>query len=518
MTFRNSGRQPPIAVTIDMHTAATVAPPRPLLRLPRIFLFTKKLHYPGNYLQRHAFCPGPSRPGSGGEQIECHCLTIFYLWVVVYQGVFGNGTAPGSLDAYVTFPKSAQVVFLQADRIVVGCRFDVLVSSVVFFGVLWCWPAAAIAQHSSHPTHPPMSDTLLFLRIERDAATGIPAKDVPLVLTSAEAEKELNQSVEWAEGEPPLRLIRYLPHGTLEQTALPADGESARPAVELVIEGPTQSVRRWLLADDPARNRLTSYIGTWRFISTGDRQGRDDLLRQFETEFEREPQLLVSRPSGDPEHRLPLRIDTRQAIEELGSTVRVLRFFPDYSLDREKSGGGEGPVNRSQQRRNPAVLVEIAKDGRTEQRWVFAKFPRFGPKEGDQLPIRIVLDCPVESSGTTPDFVLVSMAGKELERWARYSGRTTSSPLALRESVEISGSQYTFQVVNFLAAALLSEDYKSAESGTGVSALQVEVPDRSGGSSRIWLALGESKTTVGSAGAISLLFHAKSADSRGGHP
>ena len=133
----------------------------------------------------------------------------------------------------------------------------------------------------NHTYHPPMSDQEHFVRVETGGEHSPKVTEAAIKLPSTLEETELDQVITLPPGIPQLRLRRYLPRAVLEQTVTELDAAGGEPAVELIVTGPTQAIRRWLVAGDPARNRLISLIGTWRYLSADDKSHRDGLFQQF---------------------------------------------------------------------------------------------------------------------------------------------------------------------------------------------------------------------------------------------
>jgi hypothetical protein len=153
--------------------------------------------------------------------------------------------------------------------------------------------------------------------------------------------------------------------------------------------------------------------------------------------------------------------------------------------------------------------VEIERDGVTEARWVFAKFPGFQSREGERLPYQVALDCPAESANDVPDFVLVTIGRQTNEVWQRDAGGTTSRPLVQDDAIAISRSQYRFRVTNFVPNARMVEEYRSVEKGKGGPALAIEYSDATGTPATLWLELGHNRTVATPAGSMIVSFEAK---------
>lgn len=61
----------------------------------------------------------------------------------------------------------------------------------------------------------------------------------------------------------------------------------------------------------------------------------------------------------------------RYHLNPLAADVRVLALYPDFTIDEN------GPRSRSDRPVNPAVQVEIVKNGHASTRWLFARHPDF---------------------------------------------------------------------------------------------------------------------------------------------
>lgn len=369
------------------------------------------------------------------------------------------------------------------------------------------WPTARIlAQHPTHTAHPVMQGERLYVHCQLLNQSHPSSVVTPLAIKSPLVEERPNQLIELPAGAPPIRVLQFLPNASMKQNVVPTANGDGRPAVEISIEGPTQSYRRWLVADDPERNRLTSYIGSWRFMSVADRAERDELLKQFETEFTRDPMLIIARADGSGGHSLVAKVDTVQNLEDLNCKVRVRKFYPDYAMDRTTLI----PTNQSDRRRNPAVMLDIEHDGVTEARWIFAKFPGFQSQEGERLPYQVTLDCPAQTESDISDFVLVTVDRQTNEVWQRDGGTTTNRPLAVDDAIAIPHSPYHFQVTSFIPKARMTEEYQSIEKGKGGPALEIEYSDAAGSPTKLWLELGQNRNIDTPSGSIMVSFTAQS--------
>ncbi|MFH0981945.1 MAG: hypothetical protein V2A79_10430 [Planctomycetota bacterium] len=238
------------------------------------------------------------------------------------------------------------------------------------------------------------------------------------------------------------------------------------------------------------------------------------MFEQFKEELKREPKLRVGRAGGSIIREVSARAGEIFDLADLDCQIRVREFYPHFAMD-EKT---KQPTNQSDKRLNPAVKVELEADGKTEERWVFGKFPDFKMGEGDTLPFRITLDCPTETQSTAPDFVLITVGRSAHEVWSRYEGVVESKSLLLDQKVKVVPSPYTFQVARFVPAGRLVETYVPTEGKGGAPALQLEVLNDQGRSTSVWVGLNQPRVISTPAGPLTITFAARQASGQGAGP
>jgi hypothetical protein len=326
--------------------------------------------------------------------------------------------------------------------------------------------------------------------------------EVPVKLAMPMVPAELDQTVKLPSPLKPIQLTHYLPRAKLEQNVVPGTGPDVRPAVRLVITGPKQDYDLWLIADDPQRNRLISLIGTWRYMAVANPQERDELYRQFEEEFTRVPTLQIGPADGDHRHEVPATVGTVRELSDLHCVVTVQEFFPHFSYNRETNK----PMNRSDKRINPAALIVLTSGDKKEERWVFSRFPQFETSAGESLPLKVTLECPTAKKSPTPDYAVVTVGGRSNEIWERYDGKTTAHPIALDTPIDVSASQYTFRLANFIPAGRLTEKYRPHDGTGGVTALQIASTDAAGKAATTWLEAGKQQSLSTEGGRVVVWF------------
>ena len=356
-------------------------------------------------------------------------------------------------------------------------------------GVLLCLiePAAGCSRQQRHPK---VGSQTLHVRCEFQWEGQDQSVETDLELASEMTLEELDQQIELPGGRSPLRLLKYVPLGEFEQSVVPDESAAGQPAVKVMIEGPKLSHQRWMIADNPLRNRMNSLIGSWQLLQVADQDARDELFARFQSEPLRSPRVLV-RQGQSKLHELPAVEGEDQELEELGCSVRILKFYPHYGIDPIT----RQPANLSEHRRNPAVLLEIHQGTQTEERWVYARPSAQEPVHRELLPYKLTLDCPIEQANSTPSFVILTVGRERIEIWTRYDQAVTWTELELAEVLAIPGSQYSFHISHFVPSGRLIETYLPTDNWKqGKTALQVEFTDPVGTQVTRWLVLDQKQT------------------------
>jgi hypothetical protein len=378
--------------------------------------------------------------------------------------------------------------------------------------VLDAW-SVVLAQPPGHRSHAPRSDQELYLSCRIDADEEPIVIEVLLELPMSTTPSRLDQVIELSAPLAPIRVVQYFPRAVCEQSFVSDEGEGTNPGIEVSIDGLTQSLKQWLVANDVERNRLTSLIGNWRYMVVADRGQRDELFAQFENELAREPTLLISRTDEGGSRELPVKPGAVRVLDDLGCKIHVRRYHPHFAIDPQTNK----PVNLSDKRVNPAVLVEIEHDNQKEERWVFAKFPDFRADTADGLPFRVTLESPPETRSDTPDFALVTVGRAGHELWRHEGGKNTSKRIGLNELVEVPGSRYTFHIARFVSSGRLVEKYVPTDGKQGLAVLQIETTDLKGAPTAIWLERGKRRVVPTVKGPMTIAFGPRRPEALGGH-
>ncbi len=369
--------------------------------------------------------------------------------------------------------------------------------------------AQAVGQ-PPHVAHRPAPPIQYVLRVQAAGDTGSLTREHVLDLSPSMEPVVLDATVEMPAPWPSPRITRYLSQAVLNQLVVPAEDGKGGPALLLAIEGPKQSYERWLLADDATRNRLVSLIGFWRYMAVADAAQRDELFRQFKSEGGEQPLLTVRR--ADLRADVPLKIGDAQEVAAPKCTVKIVEFFPHLVLDPTS----RRPVNMSNEPVNPAVRVELKAEGEKDERWVFARHPEMNTG-GKTLPqFALSFSYPSQRRATTPDFVLVSVAGAPPELFQRVGDTIETPRPAPDQKITIPESNYTFRIARFIPHARLHEEYEMSLAADARPALRLEIPGAQ--PTPVWIELGKKRVITTAGGALTVEFNRIDAAARGGHP
>jgi len=107
--------------------------------------------------------------------------------------------------------------------------------------------------------------------------------------------------------------------------------------------------------------------------------------------------LLVAWPEKRLKATLPIKIGVEQVFDEF--KITILKYVPDFVIDMDT----KEVTSRSNEPRNPAILVAVVGPTYSNHRWLFAKFPDFTMHAPDGQPSG---PCPLQmvyhDDGATP--------------------------------------------------------------------------------------------------------------------
>lgn len=295
-----------------------------------------------------------------------------------------------------------------------------------------------------------------------------------------------------AMGDVRIRVDRYLPDTVIRETVT-GDAAQGRPAAQVTLTDDETSESVWLFSDQPAA--LGPVTAAYRLFES-DEQFAAFVQHQ---EPERPESIGTLRLSIDSkEHEIPVEECMKMATEvgETGVTARVLRFLPHATV-----GADNKLVNASPRPKNPAIEVELTKDGVTEKRVAFARFPDFGSMHAKNQPmdIKVVFVFSEPHAHHTPIEILSSPTGALHVRFASEGTSAVPQEIRLGDAIETPWPGKRLAVLQVLDRARRSQSVMPADPvrETRIPAVHVSVAT-SGATEELWVRTGKiARVTLG---------------------
>jgi hypothetical protein len=248
-----------------------------------------------------------------------------------------------------------------------------------------------------------------------------------------------------------IRLQDYVPDLKWETNAVRHPGGEI--AAELSIEGTNLKQNIWLCSGDPARQSISSRIGTVAIRRFHNTKSVEKLMRGL-THSKAVGILSVRPDDGSQPFEFVAKIEETIRIPNTKYKVTILNYLPHYSIDKET----KKVVNQSEKPVNPAVKVAIADGKKTYERWLWAKFPATPHKEEIELPLRMrFIDFDLQeapgkyilavASGTKPWLLMSKKGKKRVER------------AAIGRPYPFADKEYSFSIEKIIDGAIVKTDW-----------------------------------------------------------
>jgi hypothetical protein len=292
---------------------------------------------------------------------------------------------------------------------------------------------------------------------------------------------------EEGEDRPGIRIVDYIRDG-FASAGLGVGGEGDKPGVRFLVTGARLRAHQWLIGDSPRFGRRDVGPVDVEFVIA---RSREMFERRSATEDSSGITLLVPRKDGGATVRISLPASVGKEIPlgpDLIAKVEKL-------LLRARVVNGE-LTNVPRADLNPAVIVEIASNGRTETHTVFSKYPDFdgvhGRDEGESLVGRLRLDAP--SLASKPLVAIILGPDQQLHvQLSTAVGRDPAVPVPVGQSVALGDLGLALEVESLLESARPEITVHASSEGreTGDAFIRLEA-SRGGRSESHWLPLGSS--------------------------
>lgn len=249
-----------------------------------------------------------------------------------------------------------------------------------------------------------------------------------------------------------IRIEQYLPNLGWETTAVEHPGGGT--VAKLTVKGRDLAQDLWLSSASPARQSMTSRVGSIAIVEFKNAKTADKLVRDL-TDRKAVGVLSIWPPGADA----PLECVARPggSVRVPGSRFRLKigEYVPHYSIDlqtREVVSASDKPVN-------PAVRITGDDGTQTLEQWVWAKFPS-SPHDDAEIPLRMrFAECDLESA-PGKKFLIVAPDSK---RWLLYSqrGRKRAEKASLGKSYPLADTAYSLKIEEIVDGAIVKTEWKN---------------------------------------------------------
>ncbi|MHC4203931.1 MAG: hypothetical protein ACYSTT_04725 [Planctomycetota bacterium] len=248
-----------------------------------------------------------------------------------------------------------------------------------------------------------------------------------------------------------IRLQDYVPDLKWETNAVRHPGGEI--AAKLSIEGTNLKQDIWLCSGDPARQSISSRIGTVAIRRFHNTKSVEKLMRGL-THSKAVGILSVRPDDGSQPFEFVAKIEETIRIPNTKYKVTILNYLPHYSIDKET----KKVVNQSEKPVNPAVKVAIADGKKTYERWLWAKFPATPHKEEIELPLRMRFT-DFDLHEATGKYILAVASGTKPWLLMSKKGKKRVERAAIGRPYPFADKEYSFSIEKIIDGAIVKTDW-----------------------------------------------------------
>ena len=250
-----------------------------------------------------------------------------------------------------------------------------------------------------------------------------------------------------------IRLEDYVPDLKWETNAVKHPGGGI--AAKLLIEGTNLKQDIWLSSGDPARQSISSRIGTVTIRRLYNTNRIETLMRGL-THSGAVGILSIWHDDGSKPIECVAKISETIRIPRSNYKVNIVEYMPHYSVDTET----KKVVNQSQKPVNPAVKIAFDDGKKTYERWLWAKFPTTPHKEETELPLRMRFT-DFDLHEATGKYILAAASGTKPWLLTSNKGKKRAERAVLGRSYPFAYMEYSFSIEKIIDEAIVRTDWKN---------------------------------------------------------
>ena len=272
----------------------------------------------------------------------------------------------------------------------------------------------------------------------------------PLTVSDEDKAQKLNAVLPIKDLPIEIRLEDYVPDLKWETNAIkhPNGGIAAK----LLLNGTNLKQDIWLSSGDPARQSISSSIGSVTIRRLHDVNNAEKLMRGLT--HSRAVGILSILPEDDSSpFECVAKIAETIRIPRSKYKVTILKYLPHYSVDIET----KKVVNQSDKPVNPAVKIAFNDGKKTYERWLWTKFPATPHKETD-LPLQLRFT-DFDLRGAKDKHIIVVATGTKPWLLLSKKGGKRAEKAILGRSYSFADMQYSFSIENIVDGAIIKTDW-----------------------------------------------------------
>jgi len=248
-----------------------------------------------------------------------------------------------------------------------------------------------------------------------------------------------------------IRLEDYIPDLKWETNAVkhPDGGIAAK----LLIEGTNLKQDIWLNSGDPARQSISSRIGTVTIRRLHNTNNVEKLMREL-VDSRAVGILSIWPEDGSKPFEFVTKISETIRIPRTNYKATVIEYMPHYSVDTET----KKVVNQSQKPVNPAVKVAIDDGKKTYEQWLWAKFPATPHKEEIELPLRMRFT-DFDLYEATGKYILAVASGTKPWLLMSEKDKKSAERAVLGRPYPFADKEYSFSIEKIIDGAIIKTDW-----------------------------------------------------------
>jgi hypothetical protein len=273
----------------------------------------------------------------------------------------------------------------------------------------------------------------------------------PLTVSDETKPQKLDAALPISDTPIEIRLENYVPDLKWETNAVRYPGGEI--AAKLSIDGSNLKQDIWLCSGDPAKQSISSRIGTVTIRRLHNAKSFEKLMRGL-THSKAVGILSVRSEDNSQPFECVAKIEETIRIPNTKYKVTILNYLPHYSIDTET----KKVANQSEKPVNPAVKVVIDNGKKTYERWLWAKFPATPHQEEIKLPLRLrFTDFDLQQA--TGKYILAVASGTKPWLLVSKKGRKSAERAVPGRPYPFADRQYSFRIDKIIDGAIVKTDW-----------------------------------------------------------